>query len=173
MRTLNNEILRLEPQVAAHAEAMFEVLADPAIYEHENEPPSSVEWLRTRFAKLESRLSADGVQQWLNWVVFLLPATPIGYVQATVYPSRRADIAYVLNSRYWGRGLATAAVQLMIAELVAGYRVETLSAILKRTNVRSKALLEGNGFALAPESLHREYQAGPDELLMLRRAVVE
>jgi ribosomal-protein-alanine N-acetyltransferase len=173
MRTLTSGILRLEPQVAAHAEAMFEVLCDPAIYEHENEPPASVEWLRTRFAKLETRLSADGTQQWLNWVVFLPPVAPIGYVQATVYASRRADIAYVLNSRYWGRGLATAAAKLMIAELVASYDVETLSAVLKRTNERSKRLLERNDFALASESLHLEYKAGADEVLMLRRVVAE
>lgn len=173
MRTLSNAVVRLEPQVAAHAGAMFDVLCDPAIYEHENEPPSSLEWLRTRFARLESRLSADGSQRWLNWVVFLRSADPIGYVQATVYASRRADIAYVLNSRYWGRGLATAAVNLMIAELVTSYRVETLSAVLKQTNLRSKRLLERIGFALASQSLHHEYKAGTDEVLMLRRAAGE
>jgi predicted MFS family arabinose efflux permease len=32
--------LVLEPQVRAHAPEMFRVLSDPAIYEHENEPPS-------------------------------------------------------------------------------------------------------------------------------------
>jgi hypothetical protein len=50
---------------------MFAVLCDPAIYEFENEPPPSVEWLRARFAKLESRRSPDGEEQWLNWVVRL------------------------------------------------------------------------------------------------------
>jgi [ribosomal protein S5]-alanine N-acetyltransferase len=35
---------------------MFAVLADPAIYEHENQPPAS-EWLQAKFAKLESRHS--------------------------------------------------------------------------------------------------------------------
>jgi RimJ/RimL family protein N-acetyltransferase len=96
----------------------------------------------------------------------------IGYVQATVYPTHRAAIAYELNSRYWGRGLATAAVTLMIAELVDSYDVETLSAVLKSTNQRSRRLLERIGFSLAGEAHRQEYAVEPDELLMLRPAVV-
>src|SRR5215831_1824035 len=104
---------------------MFAVLSDPAIYEYENEPPSSVDWLRERFARLESRRSADGTQRWLNWVVRLRPVGLIGYVQATVFPSGRAAIAYVLASNYWGRGLAGEACQAMIAELAEDYEVVT------------------------------------------------
>jgi hypothetical protein len=33
MRIIATDRLRLEPQVATHAEEMFRVLADPAIYE--------------------------------------------------------------------------------------------------------------------------------------------
>jgi [ribosomal protein S5]-alanine N-acetyltransferase len=69
MRELFSSRLRLEPQTAAHAEAMFAVLGDLAIYAYENEPPASLEWLRERFTKLETRRSADGREQWLNWVL--------------------------------------------------------------------------------------------------------
>ena len=34
-------------------------------------PPASLDWLRTRFTKLETRLSGDGTEQWLNWVIRL------------------------------------------------------------------------------------------------------
>src|SRR5258706_7258042 len=61
--------LRLLPQVAAHADEMFVVLSDPMIYQYENEPPPSIEWLRDRFARLEARRSPDGRHQWLNWVI--------------------------------------------------------------------------------------------------------
>jgi len=71
MQVIGTGSLTLEPQTAAHAEEMFAVLSDPAIYAHENEPPPSLEWLRARFAKLESRRSADGQQQWLNWGIRL------------------------------------------------------------------------------------------------------
>jgi RimJ/RimL family protein N-acetyltransferase len=162
----------LEPQIAEHAEEMYVVLGDPAIYAHENEPPPSVEWLRRRFRALETRLSPDGTERWLNWVVRLPSSELIGYVQATVYPNRRAAIAYVLNSRYWGKGLATAAVERMVAELVSGYDVETLSAVLKRTNRRSMRLLERLGFSIAPEASRRELAVEADELLMVRPAVL-
>ena len=50
MRALATARLCLEPQMARHADAMFEVLSDPAIYTHENAPPSSREWLHERCA---------------------------------------------------------------------------------------------------------------------------
>lgn len=168
MRVIETAALTLEPQVAAHAEEMFKVLGDPAIYEHENEPPPSVEWLRSRFARLESRLSADGREQWLNWVIRLPGSELVGYVQATVEPDARAAIAYELSSAYWGRGLARRAVEAMIGELVGHYRVRALSAVLKRGNLRSQRLLERLGFALAPAELHVECDVGADEWLMLR-----
>jgi RimJ/RimL family protein N-acetyltransferase len=171
MRVLENDVVRLEPQVAAHAEAMFEVLSDPAIYEFENQPPPSLAWLRERFGKLESRRSADGSEQWLNWVIRLPTLALAGYVQATVYPSHRAAIAYELSSRYWGKGLGAAAVELMIGELIANYGVESLFSVLKRTNHRSLRFLQKRGFALASTERRGSYEVEPDELLMLREAV--
>jgi len=165
MRVIATERLTLEPQVAAHADEMFAVLSAPAIYEHENQPPPSVEWLRERFGRLESRRSADGHEQWLNWVIRLRAAELIGYVQATVFPTGRAAIAYVMASRYWGRGLAREACEAMLGELVASYEVRNAHAVFKRDNLRSLRLLERLGFApAAPEAY-----VGPDELLMTRK----
>ncbi len=167
MRTIAATKVILEPQVATHAEAMFALLGDPAIYEYENEPPPSLDWLRQRYTSLESRRSPDGAQRWLNWVVRLPAAGLIGYVQATVLPSGRAAIAYVLASRYWGRGLATDACQAMIAQLVARYGVRTVYAVFKRRNRRSTRLLERLGFASAqPQSCGIE--VAPNEAVMMR-----
>ena len=58
-----------------HAEEMFVVLSDPAIYEYEGEPPRSVQGLRDRFANLvlvgvehvgRQKQSRPQVQAW--WV---------------------------------------------------------------------------------------------------------
>ena len=168
MRIIQTARLTLEPQTAAHAEAMFAVLSDRAIYEHENEPPPSLEWLRARFARLESRRSPDGDEQWLNWVMRLPTSELIGYVQATVRASGEAAIAYELSSGYWGRGLAYEAVQATLAELVAQYGVRRVSAVLKRGNQRSLRLLERLGFLVAPAEAHAERQITRDELLMQR-----
>src|SRR5437762_5872647 len=137
MRVMETGSITLEPQTAAHAEEMFAVLSDPAIYEYENEPPPSLEGLRSRFTKLESRRSPSGRERWLNWVIRLPSSELIGYVQATLHPDGRAAIAYELSSAYWGRGLARRAVEAMITELVEHHRVRNLSSVLKRRNFRS------------------------------------
>lgn len=168
MRTIETAGLSLEPQLAKHAEEMFAVLSDPAIYEFENAPTPSLEWLRARFTRLESRLSTDGREQWLNWVIRVPTSELIGYVQASVHADHHAAIAYELSSPYWGRGLAREAVQAMISELVAHYQVRTLSAVLKRANFRSMRLLERLGFSPASEEQRASLQVEPDEVLMMR-----
>jgi ribosomal-protein-alanine N-acetyltransferase len=173
MRVLEDAALRLEPQVAAHAEEMFAVLGDPAIYEYENTPPPSVTWLRERYAGLETRRSPDGRESWLNWVVRLPSGELAGYVQATVYANRRAAIAYVFASRHWGKGLASRAVARMIRELVIRYRVHTFSAVFKKANRRSQRLLQGLRFTPASPELLAEVRPAADERLMCRSAALE
>lgn len=110
----------------------------------------------------------DGQEQWLNWVIRLPTSELIGYVQATVRFNGRAAIAYELSSAYWGRGVASQAVQTMIVELVERYQVRNLSAVFKRENQRSMRLLERLGFLLASPEEHTSRQVEPGKLLMHR-----
>ena len=158
---MSAEQIVLEPQVEAHAAEMFEVLSDPAIYEFENTPPESPAWLADRFRKLESRISPDGTQQWLNWVIRLPTGALGGYVQATVARDGTAYIAYVLASRHWRQGIGKAAVQWMMAELIAKYGVCRFMAALKAENFRSLALLRSLGF--------QRIDCSGDEIVMSRR----
>ena len=171
MEILRTARLTLEPQMAQHAEAMFRVLSDPAIYEFENEPPRSVEWLRERYAKLESRRSADGSQHWLNWVLRRADGELIGYVQATVYADGRAGVAYELASAHWRHGYVSEAIAAMVDALVAHYGVVRLSAVLKRANHRSLGLLRRLGFVPAADTDSARAELEPDDLLMVRAAV--
>jgi ribosomal-protein-alanine N-acetyltransferase len=168
MRFLSGPRLTLQPQLASHAEEMFRVLSDPALYEFENEPPRSVEWLRERFLKLETRHSPDGQEQWLNWVIRLPNSELIGYVQATVVAGGRAFIAYQLASNHWGRGLGSEAVSAMIAELVSHYDVHQICAVFKVGNHRSRRLLERLRFSMASHKLLADAKLEPDEMLMIR-----
>ena len=168
MRCVEGQGLRLEPQVAAHAEEMFRVLGDPVIYAFENAPPPSVEWLRWRFERLQTRCSPDGQEQWLNWVIRLPGGALIGYVQATVLADGQATIGYELASAHWGRGLGRRAVQAMIGELAAQHGVRQLAAVLKRANERSLRLLLHLGFTRALPELHAAHEVAADEWLMLR-----
>lgn len=165
--------ITLTPQLASHAPALFAILSDPALYEHEGSPPESLDWLRERFTRLESRRSADGSEQWLNWVVQLPSGESIGFLHATVYTDQSAELAYTLGSAYWGRGLASEAVRLMIDELVRAHEVHALCAVLKRSNARSHRLLERMGFTLASPERHAEREIDPDEMLMVRSARIE
>ena len=170
MRVVVADGFTLEPQVAAHASEMFAVLSDPAIYEFENAPPPSLEWLRARYAKLESRRSADGSQQWLNWVIRLPAGELIGYVQATVHTDGRAHIAYELASAHWGRGLGRRAVATLMGELTERHGVAELFAVLKGANWRSLRLLERLGFMPATPEQFAAQPVEPDELLMRHQA---
>ena len=170
MRKIEAGPLQLEPQICAHAEEMFEVLSDRAIYEFENEPPPSVEWLRLRFEKLESRQSGDGREKWLNWVIRLPTGELIGYVQASVRPDGSALIAYELASRYWGRGYGPTAVEAMIGELTERYEVTLLRAVAKRQNRRSFSLLRRLGFVPADAEMEAAAGIDSDEAMMIRSA---
>lgn len=168
MPIIETEALTLEPQITAHAEEMFVVLSDPAIYEYENEPPVSLEWLRERFRKLETRRSPDNKEQWLNWVIRLPNGKLIGYVQATVDENDYATVAYVLGSHFWGLGYGHRSVQAMITMLNKQYRVHHFFAVLQRNNHRSLRLLEQLKFSLASPEAHASAQIEPGEILMHR-----
>ena len=156
--------LALEPQTAAHAEEMFALLSDPKIYRYENAPPASLEWLRERFGKLESRRSPDGREKWLNWVIRLESGEAAGYVQATVHADGHAAIAYVLGSRFWDRGIGRSAVSSLLRILREEHGVERFTAVLKSANQRSRLLLERLGFS------EGTFPVDADEVAMQREA---
>ena len=158
--------ITLEPQTAAHAAEMFPVLCDPAIYEHEGEPPESTPWLQARYQRLESRRSPDGREAWLNWVVRVPGSGLAGYVQATIGDDGVATIAYALASRHWGQGVARRAVEAMMAELEATHGARSFAAVLKRANHRSMRLLERLGFVAGSEQAHRDAGVDADEAFM-------
>jgi RimJ/RimL family protein N-acetyltransferase len=151
MQTLVTARLRLEPLVAAHADALYPILADPRQLEFLDDPgPSSLEALRVGYRKLESRRSGDGTEWWLNWALVPLvgSSSAIGFVQATVKPDQRAWVAYEVGSAWWGQGYATEATRAMVEHLIAHYRVTTLMASIDARNARSRRLVERLGFRL-------------------------
>nr|WP_255553585.1 GNAT family N-acetyltransferase [Caenimonas aquaedulcis] len=160
----------MEPQVEAHAAEMFTVLSDPAIYEYEGVPPPSMEKLAAGFRRKESRLSPDGNEQWLNWVVRLPNGELAGYVQATVYRSLAAYIGYEFASRFWRQGIGSAAIRCMLGELVASYGVHTFVAVLKSANFRSLGLLRKLGFEPGTARDAVQYGAEIDELTLVMPA---
>ena len=161
--SLQGNGLRLEPQTARHAPAMYALLRDPALYEFlDQAPPASEAALRERFTRLQTRRSPDGSQHWLNWVIRLADGRLAGYVQATVYPDHTANIAYVLGHAFWGRGIALEATRCLLDELPRGDKVRQAFATVDQRNARSLRLLRRLGFTRLVDNwpLHAAPQPG-------------
>ena len=145
--TTQTPMLRLEPLSAAHAEEMFAPMSAIAIYDYiPGEPPSSVDALTQRYVQLARGRSADGEQQWLNWIVRLHCGRCAGFVQATIYPALTADFAFAFAPDHWGRGIAFEACRAAVPCLSDEHNVTTLFATADRRNARSVRLLTRLGF---------------------------
>jgi RimJ/RimL family protein N-acetyltransferase len=124
---LTSHRLRLEPLRVDHAAEAAVAFNDPRLHTYIGAAPATAEQLRSRFARQALGHSADGSEDWLNWMVRtdragIDPAGEIvGTVQATVYRSgehhdgRRlaAEVAWVISVPFQGRGLAVEAAGTM------------------------------------------------------------
>jgi len=169
MRALEADGLLLEPLTAAHAEAMFPLLSDPALFRYIDEaPPADLGQLRARYARLERRTSADGRQRWLNWVLRLPEQPPLGFVQATVLADGSAWVAYLLGSAHHGRGYATRATAAMLAHLESEYGTRLLLANVEADNLPSIRLLQRLGFRAATPAEAAPHQPTANERIFVR-----
>ena len=167
METLRTAELVLEPLTVAHAQAMYAVLREPALYQYlDHGPPPSAEHVRGVYERLEQRVSPDGSQGWLNWVVCLgSSGTPMGFVQATRVSARTAWVAYLLGSAYWGRGHAHAATAAMLEHLASRHAITEFLATVEKENLRSVALLSRLGFERASAEMAAAHDLSATELL--------
>jgi ribosomal-protein-alanine N-acetyltransferase len=161
------QTVTLEPRTMAHAEELFPVLAEAALYEFiDEDPPESVEALRRKLARSEARKSPDGSEHWLNWVVRDGSRRVAGYVQATVAANLETNVAYAFGSAFWGRGIATQAVAQMLHIVAAEFGVETFIVVAERRNTRSVRLAERLGFVEVPREQVSGKIVAPTDILM-------
>lgn len=157
----------LEPRTMAHAEELFPVLADAALYEFlDEDPPESVAALRLKLARSESRKSPDGSEHWLNWVVRDGSGRVAGYVQATVAANLETNVAYLTGSAFWGRGIATDAVAQMLRIVAAEFSVKRFVIVSERLNSKSVRLAERLGFTEVPTQQATDRVLAPTDILM-------
>ena len=146
--SLATDRIRLEPLTAGHAEELFPLLADRQLYRFiPDEPPVSVAALAERYRHLESRVSPDRSQQWLNWAIRRLDDCQcVGYLQATIHSGRTADFAFVLGSAFWGLGLAREASVLALNALFTEFGVTSVFTTTDQRNLRASGLITRLGF---------------------------
>ncbi len=141
--------LQLEPITPAHAAKMFNGLCDERAYLYfDDSPPETLEKLTARYEKLQTGLSPDGQEKWLNWMLRVRETDEyIGYVQATIRPADSLMvIAYHIFPAFWGQGFGREAVRGMIAHCTASFALDEIQAYTDTRNIASQKLLESLGF---------------------------
>jgi RimJ/RimL family protein N-acetyltransferase len=140
--------LHLAPLTAAHAPSMFIPLQDDAIYRWISAtPPSSLDALRERWARNESRVSPDGTEAWLAWAVQRTSdGAHVGKLDVCLDPASTAtNVGYIFFPAFWGQGLATEAVVAVVEHLIA-FGVTRLVATVTVGNAASARVLTRAGF---------------------------
>ncbi len=154
IEALEADRVRLQPLEVDHAVKMVEVLSDPELYRFIGGHPPTLAQLQRRYAAQAVGHSHDQAQWWLNWIVFpRAGGEPIGYVQATA--ERRgtdleASVAWVVASRFQGRGLATEAARAML-DWVRGHGAGLITAHVHPEHFASQSVAQKLG--LHPTSL--------------------
>ena len=140
--------LLLEPLNVGHAIALFEALQAPELYTYiPQDPPSSLEALKTRYTALASRRSPDGQEGWLNWALNLrATGAYVGTVQATVRADQTALLAYMIFVPFWRQGYARESCARVLAHLFGDYYVSQVAAEIDTRNTSSIQLVEALGF---------------------------
>lgn len=111
--------LDLVPLRADDADEMVGVLADAALYAFTGGSPPDLANLRDRYDRLLRGWSANGMEQWFNWIVRLRSTgEAIGFVQATVRDAVSvAEIAWLIGTTWQRRGYAAEAASSLVGWL--------------------------------------------------------
>ncbi len=152
--------LVLEPLRVEHATELAAVLDDPRLHEFTGGEPATLDELTARYERQVTGWSADGTQQWFNWVLRRRDDDrPAGYVQASVSSDDDAapvaELAWVVGTADQGQGLAREAARAMTGWLTA-HGVRRLVAHVHPDHVASAAVARSLGLAATDELVDGE-----------------
>lgn len=188
MRMLETARFRLVPLTAADSIRMYVPFSDPALYFFvPSNPPATLGALTERFAKLEKRVSPDGAEQWLNWVIESRDVKsgaakgknedgrwpqPLGLIEATILPNGHALIGYFTFRQFWNQGIAGECIPAALAHLQSDYGVRLFRAEIDSRNFASLRVLEKCGFHIAETVPQADFFKGQrsDEHRMVKLA---
>jgi [ribosomal protein S5]-alanine N-acetyltransferase len=140
--------LSMETMGARHADAFFGPMQDDALYQWISmTKPPSLEWLRTRWLRNESRMSPDGQSAWLAWAVRRkVDGAYLGCVDADVNDNLEAiNFGYFFFPPHWGQGYASEAVVAATQHLI-DQGVHRLVATVTAGNHASARVLQKAGY---------------------------
>jgi RimJ/RimL family protein N-acetyltransferase len=117
MGTITTERLSLVPLRVKDADEMAGVLDDERLHEFTGGRPATVDELRAHYERLVAG-PARPDEAWLNWIVRRrADKQPVGTVQATLTSragGRRANVAWVIGTRWQSQGFASEAARALV-----------------------------------------------------------
>jgi RimJ/RimL family protein N-acetyltransferase len=159
----------MELKASAAAE-MFAVVSDPCSYEFiSKKAPGSPLELEERYRHQEKRISPDGSELWLNWIVREVKSNvAMGFVQASAKKDDpKAQIGYLFHPQFWGKGYAFEALSQMCRLLSLNHKITFVWASIDPRNERSIKLMERLGFARSSIE-----PSEPGDIVMERRLLL-
>jgi len=140
----------IEKLTEAHADLLFGAYQDNRIYTYiPGQPPPSLKALRREFKEFEEGAPPDSNEVWLNWVINRVADQQIlGTLQATLTADDQLWIGYTIAPMYWGNGVASEALRLLLDELRRRFGAHPVLASVDTRNLASIRVLERNGFTL-------------------------
>lgn len=142
---LTHELVSLRPIAEADLPTWFAYLAVPSVVEHTS-------WNLAAFTELSGYVwnpSAITESSLLRLAIALRSTGELVGTAGfhTVQPQNRsAEVAYDLAPHMWGKGIATAVCQQLVAWAHASVGLLRVQATVLESNVRSMAVLERCGF---------------------------
>lgn len=113
----------LTPLAVGDAEEMAGVLGGEQLYAFTGGHPPTAGELRARYARQVAGRSADGREEWRNWIIRrAADGQAVGFVQATIAEragEEIAEIAWVVGLAWQGNGYAGEAARALVAWLDA------------------------------------------------------
>lgn len=160
----------VEPLALSHLEELAAVLLEPAVYEHiEPVPPSRHDFLVGLQRALAGPPPGTPDERWLNYLLRDAEGLIVGRLEATVHHGL-AEVAFLIGSRHWGRGLGSAGLSWLHDEIVRVAGITDFFATTTPANERSRRLLERSGYRPCPLPDRPLYSHDDGDLVFHRRA---
>ncbi|MDQ3767640.1 MAG: GNAT family N-acetyltransferase [Actinomycetota bacterium] len=119
LETARLELVPLQPD---HADELVSVLDDVRLYHFTGGEAAGPEELRQRYVRWSSRISPDGTERWLNWVIRRRDdSRALGTVQATVVTDAGrllADVGWIVGVEHQSQGFASEAAEALVGWLL-------------------------------------------------------
>lgn len=145
-----SDILRIEPLRVAHIAELAVVLRHPAVYAHLEPDLPSLDDIQLELA---CAIAPEGPPKaglrCLHFLARDLAGTMVGRLEANCHHGL-VEVALLFDPRCWGRGLASAGLAWLHAEVARTAGMSDFWATVAPANHRSRRLFERAGYRECP-----------------------